>query len=144
MDGEMETVTVEAMLEASVGRVWTLLGDLEAMAGAAGIEVEVNGTGVGATRTIRIGGQTMVERIDAIDHLGHRLTYTMVEGIPFPATRYGATMQLEAAAGQTTRLVWTGRFEPASADAAEIAATKRRIADAYRGGIEQIRGALQG
>lgn len=130
----MERVEIAEDFTASAGRVWTLLGDFEAMGALPGVPVETSGTGVGATRTIAWEGRRIVETLEAIDHIGYRLTYAVSGDLPLPARELRSTCRLEPTGELSCRVVWKAEFEvdgPAepvrSAIAGEIRQTNGRI-----------------
>lgn len=64
----------------------------------------VEGSGIGAVRSYRFGGQRVRERLDAVDD-GRGLAYTVLEG-PLPITDLRARYELFELSGKT-RVVWS-------------------------------------
>jgi hypothetical protein len=130
----MERVEIVEEFAASAGRVWTLLGDFEAMAALPGVPVEIRGTGVGATRAIEWEGKRIVETLEAIDHIGYRFTYAVGGDLPLPVQALRSTCRLEPMGGLSCRVVWVSEFEVEgppepvkSAVEGEIRQTNRRL-----------------
>jgi hypothetical protein len=130
----MERVEIAEEFAASAGRVWTLLGDFEAMAALPGVPVETNGAGVGATRAIAWEGRRIVETLEAIDHLAYRFTYAVSGDLPLRVRGLRSSCRLEPTGELSCRVVWVAEFDvegPAepvkSAIAGEIRQTNGRI-----------------
>ena len=128
----MAEVREEGEFGSSVDEVWKLVGDFGGFIEAAGIPVEVEGDGIGATRRMSIGDGPMVERLEEYDDAARRLVYSIVSG-PVPLVGYRSTMQLTAAGDGRTHLTWVGTFEPAPGTTEEAAAAYVRAI--YQGGI---------
>jgi hypothetical protein len=139
----MVEVRVEAELGADADEVWTLISDFEglivALSGQFGapLEIEQKGTGVGAVRSITLGGQTIVERLESFDDEARKYSYAILEG-PFPVANYVASVALDAITERSCRVAWTGRFEP-TGGASETAASAV-IRDLYERTMAMLRG----
>ena len=107
----MERVEIVEEFAASAGRVWTLLGDFEAMAALPGVPVEISGTGVGATRAIAWNGKRVVETLETIDHLAYRFTYVVGGDLPLPVRGLRSSCSLEPTGELSCRVVWNTQFE---------------------------------
>src|SRR5438132_3288478 len=105
----MAEVREEAELGASVEEVWKLVGDFGGFVAAMGVPVELAGDGIGQTRTITMGPEPTVERLEERDDAARRLVYSMVSG-PMPVTDYLATIHLSSAGGDRTTLTWSSTF----------------------------------
>ena len=127
----MTAVREEGEFGAGIDEVWKLVGDFKGFVEAMGVPVEVSGDGVGATRSIPLGGPPTVERLEELDNDAKRLVYSMIEG-PLPVKDYLASMQLTAIDSNRTRLEWSSTFEPTGMTEADAIDTVRGI---YRGGI---------
>lgn len=133
----MAEVTEQGELGAGIDDVWKLVADFGGFPAAMGLAVEVDGDGIGQTRTLSMGGPPMVERLEELDPEAKRVVYSIVEG-PMPFTDYRSTMQLSPAGDGRTALEWSGTFEPAAGTSADdAAALVRRI---YQGGIAALQG----
>jgi len=120
-------------LGASPEEVWKLVSDFGGMLVAFGVPVELSGPeGVGQERTIALGPDPTVERLEELDHDAQRLVYSIQSG-PLPVSNYRSTMQLSAIADGRTKLDWSSTFEPAEgfseADAINV------VSGIYKGGI---------
>ena len=108
----MASVREEGELGAAIDEVWKIVGDFPGFVEAMGVPVEVEGEGVGATRTIAMGPSPTIERLEKLDNDAKMLQYSLIRG-PLPVENYLATMQLSAVEGGRTRLEWSSDFEPA-------------------------------
>jgi hypothetical protein len=131
---------VEDEIAGSAAAVWNLVRDF------GGIDrwndgltsCEVDGEGIGAVRTIKLGDVTIRERLEKLDEARRTLSYAIIEG-PVPAKNYLATMELSESAPARTRIVWSSTFEPAGATEEQLAQLFEGI---YRQGIEGLRKAV--
>jgi len=129
----MAQVSREGELGASVDEVWKLISDFGGMIEALmGVPAELEGEGIGQTRTLPTGGDPMVERLEAQDDEKKMLQYSIVSG-PFPVTSYLSTMQLTPIGDNRTKLVWSATFEPAEGTTQDEA--EKMVAGVYKGGI---------
>ncbi len=139
----MAEVEVSGEVAAEAGEVWRLVRDFGGIAAwMPGLEsCELEGSGVGAVRTVRMGPVEIRERLEELDEVARRLRYSIVEA-PVPAREYLATVVVEELPGGRTRVVWGSRFEPAAgASEADLEALFRGV---YEGGIAGLRSALAG
>src|SRR4051794_27471549 len=108
----MTKVQVEGEISATPESVWTLVGDFGGFVKALGAPVELEGEGIGSVRTIAVGSQAIVERLDELDHEQKRITYSILQAGPLPVRDYSATMQLAPSGEDACRLTWSSTFEP--------------------------------
>src|SRR5262249_44629789 len=106
----MATATISDEISASIDRVWACFadfGDLSAWAPGRS-RVPVEGTGVGAVRTIpgQDGAAPVRERLEVYDPASYTLSYAMIES-PFPFTGYVATVRLHDLGGGRTSIDWS-------------------------------------
>src|SRR5439155_16308814 len=101
----MTEVRVEGELGAAVDEVWKVVGDFGGLLEAMGLQVKLEGEGIGQTRTIPMGDPPTVERLEDRDESAKRISYSIVQG-NFPLTDYLSTMQLSDAGSGRTTLVW--------------------------------------
>lgn len=137
----MASAVVRDEISAKVDRVWACLrdfGDLSAWA-PGDPQVELAGSGVGAVRTVSMGGGPVVrERLTAFDEAHRTFGYEIVEG-PFPFTGYAAKVALTQLPGDRTAIEWSSTFEPAGMGAAETVAMIEQL---YRGFIGKLKETL--
>ena len=134
----MAEVHESGELGGSVDEVWKLVSDFGGLIEAMGVPVELSGPeGIGQTRTITIGPEPKVERLEELDHDARRLVYSIESG-PLPVSNYLATMQLSAIDDGRTKIDWSSTFEPAAgfaeADAINV------VEGIYKGGIAGLQG----
>jgi len=142
----MAQVKVSEPVNAPADQVWALLGDFgggPAKWGGPMIEsVRVEGSGVGAVRTIGLpGGGTIQERCEGYDAAGRALTYAIIGASPIPIRDYLSTCRVVATGPKESRVDWEGRFEPAGVPDEDAQALVRGI---YTGGIAAVRKLLGG
>ncbi len=100
--------TVRAVLDQPIDRVWARIaafGGLEDWADGVSACV-VEGAGVGAVRTVTRHGNTVRERLEAIDPAGHRLRYQILPPHRLPADAVRGNVILSALGDGRTELVW--------------------------------------
>ncbi len=109
----MTTVEVVEDINADTQAVWKILGDFGGVKVAGPITAfEVTGEGVGAVRTITMGGAKVVERLEAFDPDAMSFTYAIInEDCPLPVAGYSSSVKLSAK-GAGTSVEWVGTFEP--------------------------------
>ena len=96
---------------------------------------ELEGSGVGAVRTIKMGEMIIRERLEKIDEKARTLSYSIIEA-PFPVRDYLATMQLSEPAAGRTKLAWSSTFE--SAGGLDENSLRDIFTGVYQQGIEGI------
>jgi hypothetical protein len=137
----MGEVSVKGSIAASPDKVWAILrdfGNLE-WGGISGTKLE--GEGVGAIRIFKTSQGDLVvrERLEALDDLGHSLTYSIMEPAGIPWTGHLARIQLAPEEGGT-RITWSGRFEPKTLTEDQVAAIVRGI---FENGIRNLKRACE-
>jgi hypothetical protein len=131
-------VKVEGEFGASIDDVWKLVGDFGGLIEAMGAPVELDGEGIGQTRSIAMGpGDPTVERLEERDEATKKVVYSIVSG-PLPVVDYVSTMQLSEAGAGRTKLVWSSTFEPAPGASEDDA--KNIVNAIYQGGIAGLQG----
>ena len=131
----MAEVREEGELGASPDEVWKVVGDFVGLLESMGVPVEAEGDGIGMTRTISMGPQPIIERLEARDEAAKKIVYSIVEG-PLPVAQYVSTMQLSEAGSGRTKLTWSSTFEPVG----DEAAAKQIVSGIYTGGIKGLQG----
>lgn len=123
-------------IAATPEEVWTLVGDFGGLVEALGVPVELEGEGIGTLRTIKVGTDLVVERLEERDEDTMRLSYSLIQAGPLPVRNYFATMQLTPTGDGHCTLAWTGTFEPAGVSEDDAVKAVRGV---YTGGIAALR-----
>jgi carbon monoxide dehydrogenase subunit G len=136
----MARVEVQDEIDAEVAKVWGLVADF---GGVNRISpdiqsCEVEGSGVGAVRTINTSGVVIQERLEALDANTHTFSYSMLEG-PIPFKNYLATVKVNEVSPNRTTINWAGTFEPAGVSEEQL---KPLIEGIYRQLIAGIKRAV--
>lgn len=109
----MAEVRLETELAASADDVFAFISDFGASLEALGVPCTTEGDpGVGQVRTISMGEEPVVERLETLEPDDRRLQYAIVSG-PIPVKDYLATMKVDEAGAERAKLTWTAEFEPA-------------------------------
>jgi len=103
------TITINAPADA----IWQLISDFSAaghyLVGI--VACTVVGDGVGARRTLTNGGDsTAVERLETLDKVARRLSYSLLTDTPFGNCL--TTMVVRALGLNQSELVWSASFQP--------------------------------
>lgn len=133
----MTTVEVEDRIDAPLEKVWALVSDFTGLVEAQGVTCTATGEGIGMTRTLSLGGATIVERLEELDEATHTTSYSILEA-PLPLTGYQAWIELSHAEEGKTGIRWWGHFEP-QGDEQPVAEMIKGI---YTSGIAGIKKAL--
>jgi carbon monoxide dehydrogenase subunit G len=130
----MANVRVERQINGDSQKVWDLMSDFGGLASwnPQIDSCEVAGQGVGAVRTLSMGGLVIKERLESIDAASRKYSYAIIEG-PVPATGYLATVQISDAGSGKTTVLWTSEFEPAGAPEEDLV---KLFEGVYQGGIQ--------
>jgi hypothetical protein len=127
----MTEVREHCELGAPAHQVWDLVADfggfVEMLVSPRNGEVHTHGAGVGMTRTVRVDGAHLVERLDEIDGQSWRTRYSMLVTGPFPVVDYQATISLNPLGENRCRLDWVGSFHPDGASESDAAAAVRAV-----------------
>lgn len=136
----MTDVKVSESVAAPAERVWELLGDFGGVAKWGGAMLEsctVEGTGIGAVRTIGLaGGGSIRERCEGYDEGGRTLAYGIVDPSPLPLRDYHSVCRVVPTGGAACRVDWEGRFEPAGVPEEQAQSLVRAV---YTGAIAEVR-----
>tara|TARA_R110002072_G_scaffold5527_11_gene35456 strand:- start:10185 stop:10604 length:420 start_codon:yes stop_codon:yes gene_type:complete len=139
----MTSVEVKETINANAKAVWDILGDFAGVkVGGPVTAVSVEGEGVGAVRTITMGGANIVERLEAYDAGAMALKYAITnDDCPLPVSNYSATISVTADGDNACTVDWIGTFEPKGAPEEAASEMVRGI---YTGGIAGARKATGG
>lgn len=139
----MAQIEVEGGIAASADAVWDVVRDFGGITKwSPGVKsCEVEGEGVGAIRTLSLGGgPPLRERLEARNDAERSLSYSILDG-PLPVSGYLATIRVREEAGGSARVEWSSRFEPRGVSEEQVRAILRGV---YEGGISALRKHLQG
>lgn len=131
----MAEVCEEGEFGASIDEVWKLVGDFGGFIEAMGLPVTLDGEGIGQTRSIPMGAEPTVERLEECDADAKKVVYSILSGT-LPVANYVSTMQLSAAGDGRTKLAWSSTFEPVG----DEAGAKAVVEGIYKGGIAAMQG----
>lgn len=137
----MTQVKVVEKVGASAGDVWKRLSDF------GGIEVggivesfKMEGEGVGAIRTIGVGGGLVVEKLDRHDSAERVMMYSIInEDSPLPVSGYSATVRIADDGDGSCTVDFTGTFEPKGVPEEQAVEMIKGI---YAGAIQAARDGL--
>ena len=137
----MTIVTVVETVAANAIDVFKILGDFGRIkVGGAITAFEIEGDGVGAERTITLGGGRVIERLDEHDSEKLIFGYSILnEDNPLPVSNYSSQVKITANDETACTVTWSGTFEPKGADEAAASKVIRGI---YTGGIASTRDTL--
>ena len=135
----MGEIRVEQEIEATADQVWELVRDFGGIKKwNPGIDsCDVEGEGVGAIRTIKMGGVAVQERLEHIEEATRTFSYSIVSG-PVPVENYLASMTIQDADGRA-KVTWQSTFDPKGASEEDCANLFKGV---YEGGIAGMREAL--
>ncbi len=141
----MPRIQIEEELPAGADAAWKLVREFGAIADyAPGIEsCEVEGDGVGALRTLKMGGAVIVERLESLDDAARRFSYSITDG-PMPVENYLATVSISEAGADRSRIEWTTTFDAPGMPDEQAQALAGGMEGAYRGMIGGMQKALGG
>ncbi|MDC0068639.1 SRPBCC family protein [Gammaproteobacteria bacterium] len=137
----MTIVTVEETIAANANDVFKVLGDFGRIkVGGAITAFELEGEGVGAVRTITMGGGKVIERLNEYDSEKLIFGYSILnEDNPLPVSNYSSRVEITADGENACTVNWSGNFEPKGTDEAAASKVVRGI---YTGGIAGTRETL--
>lgn len=133
----MTTVEVADRIGAPLERVWGLVSDFTGFIDAQGLSYTAEGQGIGMTRTLKVGGASITERLEELDETTHTTSYSIVES-PLPVAGYRAWIALSDAGDGATTLRWWGTFQ-AEGDEQKAAGMIRGV---YEAGVAGLKKAL--
>ncbi len=116
-----EIVVCTGFVAAPLERVWELVSDFGGVArwSIGPVSCTVEGSGVGAIRTIRRGDGVVRERLERWDATDHSFSYSFVDDIPLPVDDLVGTIAVRrarASAAAETEIVWSARGVVAAGD----------------------------
>jgi hypothetical protein len=138
------TVQVKEKVGASADKVFKDISDFGGVKRFDVVETcEVQGSGVGAVRTINLKGGMgrVVERLETYDPNARSFSYRITnDDCPLPMKNYLATGKVLEDGPNAATVEWTGQFEPVGSEADARAV----VEGIYKGGIAVTRAAVGG
>jgi hypothetical protein len=136
----MSEVKVSEPVAASAAKAWELLGDFGGIAKLGGgmlASCTVEGSGVGAVRTLGLaGGGSIQERLEAYDAARRTLSYSIIGKSPLPIRGYLSTCRVVETGANQCRVDWEGRFD---ADGVPEEQAQSMVRGIYTGAIAAVR-----
>ena len=126
-------------LSASAEAVWGLVGDfanLSWIPGIADVAMTVEGSGVGALRSLELEGDLVVERLEAYEE-GKSHSYS-ISGGPLPITNYLAVIQVEATSAGSV-MSWVSDFDVKHGPVADA---EKFVTELYAAGLAAVKSEL--
>jgi carbon monoxide dehydrogenase subunit G len=137
----MPEIRIEQEIRATADAVWPVVSDFAGITRyMVGLdEVEVQGQGIGAVRTVTVaGGNKIQERLESFDPRARSFSYSILPGA-MPVQNYLATVQLADAGPGRSRITWSARFDAAGMSDAQVAPLAKGMEQAYGAAIEGLR-----
>jgi hypothetical protein len=108
----MGKIEVATEIAAPASAAWEKIGDFGGLGSwMPGIDkCDVEGEGVGAVRSISMGGTAVKERLERLDAGTRTLAYSIVEA-PMPVNDYLATIRVSETGADSCRVDWSATFE---------------------------------
>jgi len=132
----MSEARVEGTVAAAADQVFGVFADFGGLMrwspGLTGCDLE--GSGVGAVRTLRMGELVIRERLEECDAAARRMRYAIIDG-PVPVRDYLATVVVSDSGDGGARIEWSSHFEPVGAPADQMVELFEGI---YRQGIDAL------
>ena len=120
---DLEAEVVRDM-DHSAASVWAVVADFGDLSWAGDPQTEVIGNGPGMMRRLTIPGlpEPIEEVMDAIDHEGRVLNYSIPRGLPLPIGNYRASARIEELGAAACRVRWRGMATPQGVSAEQASA----------------------
>ena len=134
----MAEIVVKEELAVSADAVWQLVRDFGGILkwSSAIKSCDVEGEGIGAVRTLGLGGgQAIRERLEGFEEDDRTFRYSIVDG-PLPVENYLATFVVHARGEDRCEIEWGSRFDPKDMPEEQVAGILRGV---YEGGIREIK-----
>lgn len=137
--GRPWTFATTGTVDAPIGQVWAIVGNFAELAAwhPRIISCEVDGSGIGALRTVDLGDRVAVERLDVLDDAQHVIEYSVVKGKPLTVGVSGR-IKLGVAADDVTAVEWLTTI-PNRPGSAELVPAMMSY---YASRVEDIRAAV--
>jgi hypothetical protein len=138
----MASVSMKTTIGASADDVWRTISDFNGAPKyiAALLSSSMEGSGVGALRTVTLEGDVeVVERLESLDDAARTLSYSIVRS-PLPLEGYVATMVVRDLGEGRCELEWSSTFEPKAGAEDEA---RQLVEGVYSAGFEGLKGLLE-
>lgn len=134
------------VVEASIERVWAVLGDFRHPELGAGFlkGISGEGAGVGASRILHLtddlGGGDISEVQSGRDDNGYYYAYELVGEVPYPINAYYATVHAVPLSAERTMVIWTNRYHVTAEHEDEQRARSRSFLELIETNLRRILG----
>jgi uncharacterized protein YndB with AHSA1/START domain len=128
------------MLDHPIEAVWTCVAAFDGIERwAAGVEAcRVEGQGVGAIRTVKLGDRVAREQLEAIDAADRRLRYRILPPHALPAEDVCSEICLTALDDGRTEMVWRSQATGFTVPANQLGARIERFYDLSIDGLARL------
>jgi hypothetical protein len=139
----MAEVRVEQELPAAADAVWKVVRDFGGIGSwsPSVTSCQVEGSGVGAVRTIRAGEALIRERLESFDEAGRCFSYRVLEGT-LPVSDFLGRISIASAGGTRSRILWTAAFEAPGLSPERVRELAGGIESSFRRVIGNLRASL--
>lgn len=137
----MSGISVNLDFTSAADAVWKELADFGGIGvwGPGVVSCKVEGTGVGAVRSVEMpGGMVMEERLESLSDADRTLSYSIIAG-PLPVENYLATVKVTATDGGS-RVDWGATFDAPEGVPAE--GIEGGVSGAYSGMLAALKAHL--
>lgn len=140
LEVSLAKASVQHDFELPLETLWDLVGHFGDMGRWTGLPPETcisEGEGVGAIRTLTpTTGGKIIDRLDAQTDWSYSYSIINMEEAPLPFSSYKATLAVERISENSSRLTWSGEFEPAGISALDAVAFAQNM---YQRGLEMMK-----
>ncbi len=139
----MAEVLVTEELPVPATKIWELVrdfGGIQKWVGPMIQNLEIEGEGVGAIRTLTLPGDTKLsEELKTFDEEGRSFSYAIIGKSPLPVADYLSTFKLVETGANSCRIEWSSTFEPVGISDSDA---KPMIEGLYTSGIAGLKATL--
>jgi len=141
------SVTESKTINAAPDEVWETVRDFDAISmwHPAVVSSDISkgeNNEPGAQRHLTLGdGGTIDEQLVSWDDDGMSYSYKIIGGV-LPVSNYMSTISVEAEGDEQSKITWTGHFDPAEGQKADMA--REVITNVYRAGLVNVKTMMDG
>ena len=139
----MAEVLVTEELPVPATKIWELVrdfGGIQKWVGPMIQNLEIEGEGVGAIRTLTLPGDTKLsEELKAFDEEGRSFSYAIIGKSPLPVADYLSTLKLVENGANSCRIECSSTFEPVGISESDA---NQMIEGIYTSGIAGLKATL--